>query len=125
MNGVVEGIWRGNTFVPGWQRTGPHKFPELDEVMLARKGTLSLSLQPRSYCVVKCHMLQEVTLLMQNSTGLDRKVDKYCWWRAAVAASSHHWFWCLYLYVVFSIYFGLHWHFALFHCTLVLLVVIP
>ena len=38
--------------------------------------------------VVKCHILQDVTLSIQNSTDLDRIVDKYSWWSAAVATST-------------------------------------
>ena len=39
----VEGIWKGSTFVLGRLGTGPHKFPGLDDAMLAPKGALSLS----------------------------------------------------------------------------------
>lgn len=39
--------------------------------------------QLRSYCVVKSHIVQEVTLFLQNSMDLDQEVAKHSWWRAA------------------------------------------
>ena len=53
--------------------------------MLDLKGA---SLQSRPYCMVKYHILQDVTLLVGNSTDKDQKVDKYTWWRAAIATST-------------------------------------
>lgn len=44
-----------------------------NETRLTPKGAFSLS----SAKAVKCHILQEVTPLMQNTMDLDKKVDKY------------------------------------------------
>ena len=45
------------------------------------------SIQPRPYCMVKSHILLEVTLFSQNSTDLDWEVEKHPWWRAAAPTS--------------------------------------
>ena len=50
---------------------GSHRLPGLFEVMLATRLESLASPQLRPYCVVKCHILQEVTLLMQNSMDVD------------------------------------------------------
>ena len=46
------------------------------------------SIQTRPVCVVKSHILHDVTLFSQNRTDIDRKVDKHSWWRAAVSTST-------------------------------------
>lgn len=38
--------------------------------------------------MVKSYTLQEVTLLVQNNTNLDRKIDKHSWLRGAVKSVS-------------------------------------
>ena len=86
----VEGIWRVSTFVPGLLGTDPHKFPGLNEVMSAPEAAVSLSPSETVLRVLKRYILQEVALLVQNSRDLDRKVDKHCWWRAALPLSLIH-----------------------------------
>lgn len=69
------------------------KFSGFDGVMLILK-TYSASPQPKSYCMMKNRIIQEVTLLVQNSLDLDWKADKYFWWRAApviISAKLRRW----------------------------------
>lgn len=62
----------GSTYI---KLTGRHKFPALDKTTLAPKEA-RISLKSRLYCVLKYHIVQNMTQLMQSSEDLDRKIDK-------------------------------------------------